>query len=117
MKRSEFFTELGRRQGISYKKAKSYFEECENLILEIFATNDFLYTAFGKIEGVIVPPKKVQGFYAMLDKVVNRNGWSCAKSGKPKITFNKKATLTYRISPEIFFNCHGVYILFTFTYS
>lgn len=74
------------------------------MILEIIATNDYLYTAYGKIEGVVVPPQKVHGFYAVLDKVVSRNGWSCAKSGKPKMTFNKKATLTYRIAPEIFFN-------------
>lgn len=80
------------------------FEESENLILEIIATNDFLYTAFGKIEGIIIPPKKLRGFYTVLDRVVDRDGWTCAKSGNPKMTFNKKATLTYRIDPQIFFN-------------
>lgn len=104
MKRSEFFKEIAKRTGIHEKKVKEIIEESESLILEIFATNDYLYTAYGKLEGVVVPPQKVQGFYAVLDRVVSRNGWSCAKSGKPKITFNKKATLTYRIAPDIFFN-------------
>lgn len=104
MKRSEFFKEVGRRTGLSEKTVKKVFEECENMIMEIFATNDYLYTEFGKIEGEIVPPIKVQGFYSVLDKVVERRGWSCAKSGKPKITFNKKAKLSYCVAPEDFFN-------------
>lgn len=59
MKRSEFFKEVGRRTGLSEKTVKKVFEECENMIMEIFATNDYLYTEFGKIEGEIVPPIKV----------------------------------------------------------
>ena len=99
MTKRQFCAELADRVGIDLKTAMALFEEHENLVMEVIATEDSINFSWGKIFGYFREPRKVHGYYAEKEGVKARGGWSLAKSGLPGIEWSFDAKTFTPVDP------------------
>ena len=101
--RKQFVQEVADLTGLDIDTAKRAVEVVEDLIMQHIALEDTMEFSFGKIFGYTKFPIKIGGFYSVLKKLQERNGWTVAKSGSPNIEWSAEAKYYTATHPTTFF--------------
>lgn len=101
--RSQFVKEFSDITGLSEETSFKAVEAFEDLIMQHIALEDILHFTFGNIYGYTKIPVKITGYYSVLKKVMEKGGWTVAKSGYPGIEWSEDAKYYTATHPDAFF--------------